>query len=113
MRAAWQKKARGFGFDWESIDGVFDKVREETEELKEAAGGSEERIREEYGDLLFAVVNLGRFLGTDPETALTAASNKFINRFEKMEELAKKDGSDCAALSPVEQKELWDEAKSS
>ena len=108
-----QKKARGFGFDWESIDGVFDKVKEETDELSEAVGESEERIREEYGDLLFAVVNLGRFLGTDPETSLTAASNKFINRFEKMEELARKDGKDFAALTPDEQNELWDQAKSS
>lgn len=108
-----QKKARGFGFDWESIDGVFDKVKEETDELSEAVGESEERIREEYGDLLFAVVNLGRFLGTDPETSLTAASNKFINRFEKMEELARKDGKDFATLTPDEQNELWDQAKSS
>ena len=88
-------------------------MKEETDELSEAVGESEERIREEYGDLLFAVVNLGRFLGTDPETSLTAASNKFINRFEKMEELARKDGKDFAALTPDEQNELWNQAKSS
>ena len=106
-----QKKARGFGFDWENIDGVFDKVREETCELSEALNESDERRREEYGDLLFAVVNLGRFIGADPETALTAASNKFINRFSAMEKAALEENKDLAELSPGEQDELWERAK--
>lgn len=106
-----QKKARGFGFDWENIDGAFDKVREEACELSEALNESDERRREEYGDLLFAVVNLGRFIGADPETALTAASNKFINRFSAMEKAALEENKDLAELSPEEQDKLWERAK--
>ncbi len=106
-----QKKARGFGFDWDNVDDVFAKVGEETNELKEAISGSDEHVREEYGDLLFAVVNLGRFLGTDPETALTAASNKFIKRFEIMEETARSEGEDIADLSIDEMDKYWERAK--
>ena len=106
-----QKKARGFGFDWDNVDDVFAKVGEETNELKEAISGSDEHVREEYGDLLFAVVNLGRFLGTDPETALTAASNKFIKRFEIMEETARSEGEDIAELSIDEMDKYWERAK--
>ncbi|MGN1115791.1 MAG: nucleoside triphosphate pyrophosphohydrolase [Candidatus Ornithomonoglobus sp.] len=107
-----QKKARGFGFDWEDIEGAYEKLKEETEELKEAQKeGIPEHIREEYGDLLFSVVNLGRFLDTDPETALTAASNKFINRFEKMEAAAKAEGRDLAGMSMEEMDSLWNAVK--
>ena len=102
-----QKKARGFGFDWDKIDDVFAKVQEEMDELKEAIGGSDEHIREEYGDLLFAVVNLGRFLDADPETALTAASNKFIKRFGEMEKLTQADGVDLGALSLEDMDKYW------
>lgn len=108
-----QKKARGFGFDWDNIDDVYKKVEEETAELKEAAAEkNEEHIREEYGDLLFSVVNLGRFLGTDPETALTGATNKFVSRFEKMEKLAAEKGLDMANMSLNELDELWNCVKS-
>lgn len=107
-----QKKARGFGFDWDNINGVYEKLAEETEELKEAQKEEiDEHIREEYGDLLFTVVNLGRFLGTDPETALTAASNKFINRFKKMEETALEEGKDLAKMTPADLELLWNSAK--
>lgn len=108
-----QKKARGFGFDWDNIDDVYKKVEEETAELKEAAAEkNEEHIREEYGDLLFSVVNLGRFLGTDPETALTGATNKFVSRFEKMEKLAAEKGLDMANMSLNALDELWNCVKS-
>lgn len=107
-----QKKARGFGFDWDNIEDVFAKVAEETEELTEAhKEGNAEHIREEYGDLLFAVVNLGRFLGTDPETALAAASNKFIGRIENMEKLAEKRGEDLGKMTLNELDELWNSVK--
>ena len=103
-----QKKARGFGFDWDNIEDVYKKVYEETEEIKEAvAKGVAEHIREEYGDLLFSVVNLGRFLGTDPETALTLASNKFISRFSRLEEIANKKGLDISKMTLSELDELW------
>lgn len=107
-----QKKASKLGFDWDSIDGAYEKVLEETEELKEAQkSGVESDIYEEYGDLLFSVVNLGRFLGTEPETALTAASNKFISRFEKMEQLAIEKGTDMSKMTIQELDELWNCAK--
>lgn len=107
-----QKKARGFGFDWDNIEDVFAKVAEEEDELREAyKEENEEHIREEYGDLLFSVVNLGRFLGTDPETALAAASNKFIGRFERMEKLAEKRGEDLGKMTLNELDELWNSVK--
>ena len=108
-----QKKARGFGFDWDNIDDVYSKVYEEKEELKSAQTENDEaHIREEYGDLLFSVVNLGRFLDTDPETALTAASNKFISRFEKLEKMAVDKGLDIAKMTLSELDELWNCVKS-
>ena len=108
-----QKKARGFGFDWDNIDDVYSKVYEEIEELKSAQTENDEaHIREEYGDLLFSVVNLGRFLDTDPETALTAASNKFISRFEKLEKMAVDKGFDIAKMTLSELDELWNCVKS-
>ena len=107
-----QKKARGFGFDWDEIDDVFAKVTEEQEEIRQAIKeGDAAHIREEYGDLLFAVVNLGRFLDTDPETSLTAASNKFISRFERLEEKAKSEGRDIAKMTLSELDELWNAVK--
>ena len=105
-----QKKARGFGFDWDNIDGVYEKVFEEIDELK--AAKTEDEVREEYGDLLFSVVNLGRFLGTDPETALTGASNKFVSRFAKMENAAVSQGKDIQKMSPDELDKLWNCVKS-
>ena len=105
-----QKKARGFGFDWDNIDGVYEKVFEEIDELK--AAKTEDEVREEYGDLLFSVVNLGRFLGTDPETALTGASNKFVSRFAKMENTAVSQGKDIQKMSPDELDKLWNCVKS-
>ncbi len=105
-----QKKARGFGFDWDNIDDVYGKVYEELDEIK--AAKTDEEIREEYGDLLFSVVNLGRFLGTDPETALSMASNKFISRFEKLEKIAVEQGKDIGKMSISELDELWNCVKS-
>lgn len=108
-----QKKAKGFGFDWDEIDPVYDKVQEEIGEVKEAyQSGNEADIREEFGDLLFAVVNLGRFLGVDSETAMTGATNKFISRFAKMEEIAKSRGLDMAKMSLNDLDELWNCVKS-
>ncbi len=108
-----QKKAKGFGFDWDNIDPVYEKVYEEIDEVKEAfKSGDEADIREEYGDLLFAVVNMGRFLGTDPETALTGATNKFISRFAKMEKLAQEKGLDMGKMDLKALDELWNCVKS-
>lgn len=107
-----QKKAKGVGFDWDNIGDVYAKVYEEIDELKQAqAEKSKEHIEEEYGDLLFAAVNLGRFLGVTPETALADASNKFVKRFEKMEQEAVKENKDLAQMSLEEMDAIWNRIK--
>lgn len=107
-----QKKASSAEFDWGAIEPVYDKVYEEIDELKEAEKtGSLEKIEEEYGDLLFAAVNLGRFLKVTPEIALAKASDKFIKRFEKMEQAAADSGLDFTSLSLDEMDKLWEKAK--
>ena len=107
-----QKKAKAAGFDWDSADGAFSKVYEEIEELKEAyKNKNQEEISEEFGDLLFAVVNAGRFLGVDPELSLTDATNKFINRFSKMENLANSKNQELDKLTLEEMDAIWSEVK--
>lgn len=107
-----QKKAKTAGFDWDNASGAFDKVYEELEEIKTAvSNGDNENISEEFGDLLFSVVNVGRFLKVDPEIALTDSTNKFIKRFCKMEELATEKGLKIDELSLGELDELWNEIK--
>ena len=105
-----QKKARKAGFDWDDPSGPMDKLQEELDELKTAvAEGS--NIEEELGDLLFAAVNLSRFVGVDCEQALTAATDKFIGRFAKVEELATQQGRAMETMTLAELDELWDQAK--
>lgn len=107
-----QKKASACGFDWDEISAVMEKVEEEKEELSQAlCQNSKEKIYEEYGDLLFSVVNLGRFLDVTPELCLADATDKFIKRFAKAEELAKLDGNEFSSLSPQKMDDLWKKAK--
>ncbi len=107
-----QKKAAGVGFDWTEIDSVYEKLYEEIDEVKEASkSGDSKKVEEEFGDLLFAAVNLSRFLKVDAETALASGCTKFVNRFEKMENLAISRGQDFATLSLEEMDSLWNEAK--
>ncbi|HML66955.1 MAG TPA: nucleoside triphosphate pyrophosphohydrolase [Clostridia bacterium] len=105
-----QKKAADVGFDWESAQQAFFKIAEETEELREAMEQGS-HIEEEMGDLLFAVVNVARLLKLEPEFLLMQATDKFINRFETMESLAKSRGNELKDLTFSEQDQLWDEAK--
>ncbi len=105
-----QKKAKKAGFDWPDASGALDKLSEELAELKEAmAQGT--NIQEELGDLLFSVVNISRFLKADPEEALNAATEKFISRFAKVEEMALAQGKDMAQMSLEELDKLWERAK--
>lgn len=107
-----QKKAGSVGFDWDSIEPVYEKLCEETDELKAAAAERDmEKIEEEYGDLLFAAVNLGRFLKVTPEIALAKASDKFIGRFEKMEHEATAQNLDLAELSLAQMDAIWEKIK--
>lgn len=105
-----QKKAKKAGFDWPDASGAVDKLSEELEELKEAmAQGT--NIEEELGDLLFAAVNVSRFVKVDPEEALTAATDKFISRFRKVEAFAAQEGRDMAQMGLSELDQLWERAK--
>ena len=107
-----QQKAKKLGFDWPSIDGAFDKVIEETNELRDAiASGDKENTSMELGDLLFSIVNVSRFLDIDCEEALTSSTDKFIARFQKLEELAKERNIDLESASLTEMDKLWDEIK--
>jgi tetrapyrrole methylase family protein/MazG family protein len=107
-----QKKAKKVGFDWESVDGALDKLEEETAELKKAIkDGDSDSCSEELGDLLFSAVNVSRFIGCDAEEALTAANDKFLSRFSKVEELANARGIDMKNSSLEELDKLWDEVK--
>jgi uncharacterized protein YabN with tetrapyrrole methylase and pyrophosphatase domain len=106
------RRAAQVGFDWETAEGIFTKLREETSELRVAlteAGRS--RREEEVGDLLFVVVNLARFLGFDPEVALKHSNLKFKLRFQHMEEEASRSGQRLAQLSKEELEVLWESAK--
>ncbi len=105
-----QKKAKKAGFDWEDVSGALDKLSEELEELKEAAAQGT-NIQEELGDLLFAAVNVSRFVKADPEEALNEATEKFIRRFARVEQLAGK--TPMTELSLEELDRLWDRAKAS
>ena len=102
-----QKKARKAGFDWPDVTGALQKVNEETREL-EAAIESGQGIEDELGDLLFAAVNVARFVKTDPEQALLSASAKFIRRFKAMEAVAERPMED---MSFEELDSLWDSVK--
>lgn len=107
-----QAKARRVGFDWDDVSEAFLKVREETLELEEACSlGEKNHIREELGDLLFAVVNVARFLDIDPEDALNFTSEKFIRRFSHVESQARIKGRQLTDMTLPEMDELWEEAK--
>lgn len=105
-----QQKAARVGFDWPDITGAWDKLKEELKELKDAEAEGI-GIKEELGDVLFAVVNLARFLGVDAEEALQDTNRKFIQRFSHIEEKAKLINVDIKELSLEEMDIFWNEAK--
>ena len=106
------KKAARIGFDWETVDGIFEKLREETEELQQVLEkrGSKE-IEDEVGDILFAAMNLARFLKIDPEIAMKKASGKFARRFREMERVARGEGKSLGEIERGRMESLWDAAK--
>ncbi len=108
------RRASRIGFDWETADGVIEKIREELRELQTAqTSQSAEHIEEEVGDVLFAAVNLARFLGIDPEIALKQTNAKFVSRFRRMEQLAHESRRRLADVPRAEMESLWDLAKAS
>lgn len=106
------RRAARIGFDWESLAELLRKLPEEADELRRAVGqGSEGEIEEEVGDLLFAAVNVARFLKLDPEIALRQANRKFRERFQEMERRAEQKGAKLAEVARETMEELWEEAK--
>jgi tetrapyrrole methylase family protein/MazG family protein len=106
------RKAARAGFDWHDADGIFEKLREEMAEVRHALTQKESRkLEEELGDLLFAAVNLARFVQVDPEIALKKANAKFQRRFVEMERSATNGNRDFAELPREEMESLWDSVK--
>ena len=109
-----QERAAGVGFDWNDARGPLDKVTEEIAELETEMGrgrGEGGRVIEEIGDLLFAVVNLSRKLGVEPNQALEQANEKFTRRFDAVEVLAAERGVEIGRASLEELDRLWEEVK--
>lgn len=106
------KKAARVGFDWESTDQVLAKVDEELAELKDAvSGGCENELEHELGDILFALVNLARFLKVNPEIALRSANARFERRFAAMEKIAEKSGGSIEGADLATLDRYWEMAK--
>ncbi len=107
-----QGRARRVGFDWNDLQGPLAALRSEIDELCEAIdSGNTSNIEEEFGDLLFSAVNVSRFIDVDAEQALTAASDKFIDRFEVVEQLAKQAGRSMADVDEQQLDAWWVQAK--
>lgn len=108
-----QEKARGVGFDWERAEQVWEKVGEELDEFKqECEKGDQKKSEEEFGDLLFALINYARFKNINPEEALERTNRKFIRRFQYLEEAAAKEGKQLRDMTLAEMDVYWNEAKS-
>jgi tetrapyrrole methylase family protein/MazG family protein len=106
------QRASRVGFDWEDREGVLKKLKEEVKELESAMSeGNEEKIVQEMGDLLFSVVNLGRFLEISPESALAGTVDRFVSRFNYIEQRLREKGKDPSQSTLEEMDQLWEEAK--
>ena len=107
-----QEKVRGIGFDWDNKNQVWEKVLEEIEELKlEVENGNQDKIESEFGDVLFALINYSRFINVNPEDALERTNKRFINRFQIMEKLVKKDNLNLESMNLKEMDLYWKKAK--
>ena len=110
-----QEKARGVGFDWDNKEQVWGKVQEELGELKaELDSGSDlSKVEDEFGDVLFSLINYARFVDVNPEDALERTNKKFISRFQFLEARALKMGKSLSDMTLGEMDEIWEEAKTS
>ena len=109
-----QDKTKQVGFEWDEVGPVKEKVEEEMRELYEAVEtGKQDKIEDEFGDVLFALVNYARFVNVDPENALERTNKKFIRRFQHIEEKAKEAGKDLQHMTLQEMDDLWNQAKRS
>jgi len=107
-----QEKAKQVGFEWENKEQVWEKVKEEEIELQEAiSSGNQGKIEEEFGDLVFSLVNFARFLNIDAENALEVTNKKFIKRFTQMEEKAMSSGKNLNGMTLSEMDAIWNQIK--
>ena len=107
-----QDKVKGVGFDWDNKEQVWDKVKEELNEFKaEVDANDEEKMEQEFGDLMFSMVNYARFIGINPEDALEKTNKKFINRFTKMELAINQAQKDLKSMDLNQMNEYWEQAK--
>lgn len=107
-----QEKVRNVGFDWDTKEQVWDKVKEEIQEVEaEIKAGNSQKMEEEFGDLLFSIINAARLYGVNPDSALEATNRKFIKRFNFLESKAKDLGKPLKEMSLEEMDEIWEQAK--
>lgn len=107
-----QEKVAGVGFDWEKPEQVWEKVQEELSELnEEIKAGNTKNIEKEFGDVLFSMINYARFINVNPENALEKTNKKFINRFQYLEQEAKKAGKQLSEMSLTEMDVIWEKSK--
>jgi MazG family protein len=107
-----QEKANQVGFEWEKTEDVWEKVKEEMEELQEAVRAKEQnRVEEEFGDLVFSLINYARFLQIDAENSLEKTNKKFISRFNQMEKEATEKGKNLSDMSLDEMNNIWNSIK--
>ena len=106
-----QEKARGIGFDWDDKEQVWEKVQEEIQELKVEIDSDSDKIEDEFGDVLFSLINYARFIGVNPESALEKTNKKFIKRFQYLENESKKEGKTLSEMSLEEMDVYWEKAK--
>ena len=107
-----QDKVAGVGFDWEEPHQVYEKVEEELQELKdEVASGNQDKIENEFGDVLFSLINYARFLKINPENALERTNKKFIKRFQYLESKSLEMNKSLSEMTLQEMDVFWEEAK--
>lgn len=107
-----QEKVKGIGFDWDEKDQVWEKVKEELNELHtEVINNDTEKMEEEFGDVLFSMINYARFIGVNPDNALAKTNQKFMHRFQKMEEIIEANNLNISDLNLNEMDVYWDLAK--
>jgi XTP/dITP diphosphohydrolase len=106
-----QDKVKGIGFEWDNLDDVWSKVLEEMHELKDEIDSKSQNIEEEFGDLIFSLVNLSRYLNIQSENALAKTNTKFIKRFQLMETLVEAEDLKLSEMSLSEMDVYWEKAK--
>ena len=102
---------KGIGFDWDNADDVWNKVKEELEEFRVEVEANSSKKEEEFGDLLFSLINYARFVDINPENALALTNSKFISRFQLMEQLIRDEHKEIQSMNLVEMDIYWEKAK--